>query len=151
MKPHRTIAAAILTMTACAAAMCGHDTQTGPTMPTISAGRIGQSPAAVGVLAATAFTFTAEGFASSSGEPLTYLWDFGDRTQARGGPVVTHTYTLDWPVFNVSVTATGSSGAMARAVRWGVEVKALSGHWGIGMLRAACSSGRLSSRRTGRA
>ena len=131
MKPRRTISAAILTMTACAAAMCGHDTQTGPTMPTVSAGRISQSPAAVGVLAATAFTFTAGSFTSSSGEPLTYLWDFGDRTQATGGPVVTHTYTLDWPVFNVSVTATGSSGVMARAVRWGVEVRALSGHWGI--------------------
>ena len=131
MTRRRTMAVAALTIAVCAAATCGHDTQTGPTMPTVSAGSIIQSPAGVGVLAATVFTFTAEGFASSSGEPLTYVWDFGDRTQATGGPVVAHTYTRDWPVFNVSVTATASSGAAARAVRWGVQVRAMSGHWGI--------------------
>jgi hypothetical protein len=125
------MALAALTMAACAAAMCGHDTQTGPTVPTVSAGSISQSPATVGVLAGTSFTFTAEGFASSNGEQLTYAWDFGDRTQATGGPVVTHLYTLDWPAFNVSVTATGASGAWARAVRWGVQVRSLTGHWGI--------------------
>ena len=131
MKPRGSMAVAVVTMAACAAAMCGHDTQTGPTVPTVSAGSISQSPATVGVLAGTSFTFTAEGFASSSGEQLTYAWDFGDRTQAAGGPVVTHRYTLDWPAFNVSVTATGASGAWARAVRWGVQVRSLTGHWGL--------------------
>ena len=126
-----TLAVAVLTMAACAAARCDHDTQTGPTMPTISAGSISQSPATVGVLAGTSFTFTAEGFASSNGEQFTCAWDFGDHTQATGGPVVTHLYTLDWPAFNVSVTATGKSGAWARAVRWGVLVRSLTGHWGI--------------------
>jgi hypothetical protein len=131
MKRRGALAVAVVTMAACAAAMCGHDTQTGPTMPTVSAGSISQSPATVGVLAGTSFTFTAEGFASSRGEPLTYAWDFGDRTQATGGPVATHLYMLDWPAFNVSVTATGKSGDWARAVRWGVQVRSLTGHWGI--------------------
>ena len=131
MKRGGTLAVAVLTMAACAAARCGHDTQTGPTMPTVSAGSISQSPATVGVLAGTSFTFTAEGFASSNGEQFTYAWDFGDHTQATGGPVVSHRYTLDWPAFNVSVTATGKSGAWARAVRWGVLVRSLTGHWGI--------------------
>ena len=131
MKRGGTLAVAVLTMAACAAARCGHGTQTGPTMPTVSAGSISQSPATVGVLAGTSFTFTAEGFASSNGEQFTYAWDFGDHTQATGGPVVSHRYTLDWPAFNVSVTATGKSGAWARAVRWGVLVRSLTGHWGI--------------------
>lgn len=131
MTRRRMLAAVALAAAACAPATCGHDTPAGPTMPSVTAGSISQSPATVGVLAGTTFTFAAEGFASSNGEPLSYAWDFGDRAQTTGGPVATHVYTLDWPAFNVSVTATGASGAMARAVRWGVQVRSLTGNWGL--------------------
>jgi PKD domain len=124
-------AVAVVASAACLAATCGRDAPTGPTPPAVTGGTISQSPVSVGVLGVSLFTFTAEGFASSNGEQLSYAWDFGDRTQATGGTVVTHLYTLDWPIFNVSVTATVASGASARAVRWGVQVRALTGRWGI--------------------
>jgi len=124
-----TLAAAIVLLTGLAAA-CGSDTQTGPT-PAVSKGSISGSPGKLGLAGATVFTFTATGFTSSTGEPLSYAWDFGDRTAATGGATITHTYMIDWYVFDVSVTASTPVGASARAGYRGVRVRAIYGFWGL--------------------
>ena len=124
-----TLAAAIALLM-CLAAACGSDTQTSPT-PAVSRGSISGSPGKLGLAGATVFTFTATGFTSSTGEPLSYAWDFGDRTAATGGATITHTYMIDWYVFDVSVTASTPGGASARAQYGGVRVRAISGLWGL--------------------
>ena len=136
-----TLAAAVV-LPACLAAACGSDTQTSPT-PAVSRGSISGSPGKLGLAGATVFTFTATGFTSSTGEPLSYAWDFGDRTAATGGATITHTYMIDWYVFDVSVTASTPGGASARAQYGGVRVRAISGLWGL-----RDSAGRLLLGRT---
>lgn len=129
---HRPFAvhAAALVLCAVAAGACDDDSQTSPS-PTVTAGSISVSPAGLGLAGATPYTFTAVGFSSSNGEPLTYSWDFGDRTPAASGVTVTHTYMFDWYRFNVTVTATSASGATTQASITGLEVKAVTGRWGI--------------------
>jgi len=129
--------AAVVAACASLAGACDGDTQTNTT-PVGIAGRISQSPTGIGLAGATPFTFTATGFSSSSREPLTYAWDFGDRSTTTGGPTVVHTYMIDWYRFDVSVVATTSSGARAQAGITGVTVRAVTGRWGI-----RDSSGRL--------
>jgi hypothetical protein len=126
-----TVLAPAFALFAGLAAACDSDTQTSPTPATVSQGSVTASPTVIGLAGATPFTFTATGFTSSNGEPLTYAWDFGDRTQATGGATVTHTYMFDWYVFKVTVTATAPGGASARAEYNGVRVKALGGLYGI--------------------
>lgn len=53
------------------------------------------SPTGIGLAAATIMTFTAQGISDPNGDPIFYIWDFGDGTTAPVGfgfPVVTHTY-----------------------------------------------------------
>jgi len=126
-----TLAAVIVLLTCLAAASCDGDTQTGLMPVGVSQGSISGSPGKLGLAGATVFTFTATGFTSSTGEPLSYAWDFGDRTAATGGATITHTYMIDWYVFDVSVTASTPGGASARAQYGGVRVRAISGLWGL--------------------
>jgi len=130
---HRLLAAvAPASVLACALAFgaCDDGSQTSPT-PTVTPGSISVSPAGLGLAGATPYTFTATGFVSSNGEPLTYRWDFGDRTTATGGSTITHTYMIDWYVFKTTVTASVASGASAQATLDGIRVTAAVGRWGV--------------------
>jgi hypothetical protein len=113
----------------CAGA-CDNDTETSPT-PTVTAGSITASPTGFGLAGATPYTFTASGFSSSTGELVTYAWDFGDRTTATGGATITHTYMIDWYVFKVTVIASTPRGATAQASLDGIRTKTVQGRWGI--------------------
>jgi len=124
------IFAASLIACAVLSGACDHDTQTNPT-PAVAAGGINRSPEWVGLAGATSYTFTASGFSASDGGPLTYAWDFGDRTQGAIGATVTHTYMIDWYRFTVTVTATSAGGATSQASLAALEVKAVTGRWGI--------------------
>lgn len=132
-QPRPALAAALgVALLGCALSTvaCDNDQQTSPT-PTVSQGSISVSPAGIGLAGATPYTFTATGFSSSKGEAVTYTWDFGDRTTATGGATITHTYMIDWFRFTVTVTATGASGATATASFQSIEVKSVTGEWGI--------------------
>lgn len=118
-----------LTAAACLAAACDGDSQTAPS-PTLSVGSVAISPPNVGLVDITAFTFTAEGFSSSDGGPLTYVWDFGDNTKATGGPSVSHTYSSTGQ-FDVWVTATHGSGVTAQARTSKLQVVSLSNGWAL--------------------
>jgi hypothetical protein len=124
--------ALLVALAACvlSAGACDNDTQTSPT-PAVTAGSITASPTGLGLAGATPYTFTASGFSSSTGEPITYAWDFGDRTTATGGATITHTYLIDWYVFKVTVTASTPSGAMAQAFLDGIRTRTVQGRWGI--------------------
>ena len=121
-----------------AASGCGNDnppTQPTPTptppiaTPTVTAGRITQAPAGVGLVLATTFTFKAEGFAASDNSTLSYAWDFGDGARETGA-TVSHLYP-GRGVFTVSVTASTASGASAVASLPGVAATTVDGRWGL--------------------
>jgi hypothetical protein len=121
-----------------AAGACGDDPPTQPTTtpppptpaPTVTAGRIVQSPAGVGIVLATTFTFTAEGFAASNNGALAYTWDFGDGVRQTGGVSVTHVYP-GRGVFTVGVSAALSTGQSAAATLPNVAATTLDGRWGL--------------------
>ena len=121
------ILAAIIVILAGLAAACDDDTQTSPT-PTMSAGTIAVSPPAVGLVDITAFTFSAQGFSSSGGGALTYLWDFNDGTKSAGGASITHTFGSTGP-FDIWVTATNTAGVTAQARLNKLQVIDLSSQW----------------------
>jgi len=127
--PRTALLIALAAGALCAGA-CDNDSQSSPT-PTVMAGSITASPAGLGLAGATPYTFTATGFSSSSGEPISYAWDFGDRTAATGGATITHTYMIDWYVFKVTVTASTPSGATAQASLDGIRTRTVQGRWGI--------------------
>lgn len=112
-----------------------------PTPATVSIGTLQRSPSeAVGLATVTSFIFTAQGFVSSDGSPLTYQWDFGDGEATVGGASVSHVYGGPG-VFDVRVVATNSSGRTAEANASGVPVTTLTGRW---TSRLAISSGIVS-------
>jgi hypothetical protein len=121
-----------------AAGACGDDPPTQPTTtpppptptPTVTAGRIVQSPAGVGIVLATTFTFTAEAFSASNNGALTYTWDFGDGVRQTGGASVTHVYP-GRGLFTVGVTAALSTGQSASATLRDVAAATLDGRWGL--------------------
>jgi PKD domain len=122
-----------------AASACGDDdppTRPTPTptppiaAPTVTAGRITQDPAGIGLVLATTFTFRAEGFAASDNSALTYAWDFGDGARETGGTTVSHLYP-GRGLFSVSVTASTASGASAVASLPGVAATTVDGRWGL--------------------
>jgi hypothetical protein len=121
-----------------AAGACGDDPPTQPSTtppppapaPTVTAGRIVQAPAGVGLVLATTFTFTAEGFGASNNGALTYIWDFGDGARQTGGASVTHVYP-GRGLFTVGVTAALSTGQSASATLRDVAAATLDGRWGL--------------------
>jgi len=127
MRHHRTVLLALVVVSACVAACDDNDTGTGPT-PTMSAGTIVVSPPAVGLVDITAFAFTAQGFSSSGGGALTYLWDFNDGTKTTGGASITHTFGSTG-TFDIWVTATNTAGVSAQARLNKLQVVDLSSHW----------------------
>jgi PKD repeat protein len=128
MKGHIPLALAAATVfLAGLAVACDSDSQTSPT-PTMSAGQIGASPPAVGLVDITAFTFTAQGFSSSGGGALTYLWDFNDGTKTTGGASITHTFTATG-TYDIWVTAANTAGVTAQARLNKLQVVDLSSHW----------------------
>jgi PKD repeat protein len=132
-----------LSLAAVAAAVavgCGDDTpptrpspQPTPTPPaavTVTAGRITQSPVGVGIVLATTFTFTAEGFTASDNSALTYTWDFGDGGRQTGGATITHVYPGSG-LFTVGVTAATAGGASASASLGSVAAATVDGRWAL--------------------
>jgi hypothetical protein len=121
-----------------AASGCGDDPPTQPSTtpppptpaPTVTAGRIVQSPAGLGIVLATTFTFTAEGFGASNNGALTYTWDFGDGVRQTGGASVTHLYP-GRGLFTVSVSAALGTGQSASATLRDVAVTTVDGRWGL--------------------
>lgn len=121
-----------------AAIACGDDTkpptQPSPTPPappaTVTSGRVTQSPAGVGIVQATPFTFTAEAFTASDNSALTFTWDFGDGSRATGGTSVAHTYAGPG-TFSVSTTAATAAGQSATAISSPVTVVTVTGRWGL--------------------
>lgn len=117
---------------------CGDDTkpptQPSPTPPappaTVSSGRVTQSPAGLGIVQATPFTFTAEAFTASDNSALTFTWDFGDGARATGGTSMTHTYAGPG-TFSVSATAATAAGQSATAILSPVTVVTVNGRWGL--------------------
>jgi hypothetical protein len=117
---------------------CGDDTkpptQPSPTPPappaTVSSGRVTQSPAGLGIVQATPFTFTAEAFTASDNSALTFTWDFGDGARATGGTSMTHTYAGPG-TFSVSATAATAAGQSATAILSPVTVVTVTGRWGL--------------------
>ncbi len=100
--------------------------------PTVSvtAGRITQDPAAVGLVLATSSSFRAEGFAASDGSTLTYTWDFGDGVRQTGGTTVTHVFG-GRGIFTVGVSAATAGGASASASLANVAATTVDGRWGL--------------------
>lgn len=128
-----------LAVLAAAASACGDDdppTRPTPTptppiaAPTVTAGRITQDPAGIGLVLATTFTFRAEGFAASDNSTLSYAWDFGDGARQTGGATVSHLYP-GRGLFVVTLTASTASGASATASIPGVAVTTVDGRWGL--------------------
>ena len=121
-----------------AASACDDDPPTQPSTtpppptpaPTVTAGRIVQAPAGVGLVLATTFTFTAEGFTASNNGALAYTWDFGDGARQTGGASVTHVYP-GRGLFTVGVTAALSTGQSASATLRDVAAATLDGRWGL--------------------
>lgn len=117
---------------------CGDDPPTQPTTtpppptpaPTVTAGRIVQSPTGIGLVLATTFTFTAEGFSASNNGALTYTWDFGDGARQTGGATVTHVYP-GRGIFTVGVSAALAAGGSASATLPGVAATTVDGRWGL--------------------
>lgn len=132
MARYRPLAIGIAWLLTCVLVIsaCDDGSQTSPT-PSVTTGSISVSPTGLGLAGATPYTFTATGFSSSNGEPVTFTWDFGDRTTATGGATITHTYMIDWYAFKVTVTASTASGATARASLDGIRVTTVAGRWGI--------------------
>ena len=124
------------------ATACGDDTKpptqpsptpptpTPPTTVTVTLGRLTQSPTGVGLVLATPFVFTAEGFTVSDGSAPTYTWDFGDGSRQTGGASVSHTYGGQG-VFHVTLTVTTTVGVSANATVGDVTVVAVTGRWGL--------------------
>lgn len=116
------------------AVACGSDSGNCPVCPTptpvVAAGTVTVSPAGVGIAWTTAFTFVAQGFGSSDGGPLTYLWDFHDGELVSGGATVLHEFASAGS-FDVRVTVKNSAGVTAAADARRVQVTSLSGRWGI--------------------
>jgi PKD repeat protein len=105
-------------------------TPTPPTTVTVTLGRVTQTPTGVGLVLATPFAFTAEGFSVSDGSALTYTWDFGDGSRQTGGPSVSHTYGGQG-VFPVTLTVTTAVGVSASATPSTVTVVAVTGRFGL--------------------
>ncbi len=129
-----------LAAVAIAATACGDDkspTQPSPTptptpTPTVSvtAGRITQDPAGVGLVLATSFSFRADGFAASDGSALTYTWDFGDGVRQTGGTTISHVFGARG-AFTVGVSAATAGGASASASLANVAATTVDGRWGL--------------------
>lgn len=129
-----------LAAVAIAVAACGDDkppTQPSPTPTptpapaiTVTAGRITQDPAAVGLVLATSFSFRAEGFAASDGSALTYTWDFGDGVRQTGGTTISHVFGARG-LFTVGVSAATAGGASASASLANVAATTVDGRWGL--------------------
>jgi PKD repeat protein len=118
---------------------CGDDkppTQPTPTPnppsppATVTAGRVSQSPTGPGIVLATTFTFTAEGFAASDNSPLSYTWLFGDGGRETGGASITHTFAGPG-TFVVTATASTTAGQSATALLTSVTVLTVNGTWGL--------------------
>jgi hypothetical protein len=97
---------------------------------TITLSRVTQSPTGVGLVLATPFAFTAEGFTVSDGSALTYTWDFGDGSRQTGGPSVSHTYGGQG-VFPVTLTVATTVGVSAQARAGEATVVAVTGRFGL--------------------
>lgn len=106
---------------------CDGNPPAGPS-PAITIGDITVAPAGAGLAGATVFTFTAIGFTSGDGGPLTYAWTFGDGTTGTGGPAVTHTYAAagSW---DVVVTVSNRSGTAVSARLSRVRTASLAFNW----------------------
>lgn len=113
---------------------CGSDERACPVCPSptpvVSAGTVAVSPSGVGIAWATTFTFTAQGFSSPGGGPLTYEWDFHDGTVVAGGATTDHVFEAPG-AFDVRVRARSSAGTVAIGDARRVQVVTLSGRWGI--------------------
>jgi hypothetical protein len=95
-----------------------------PSTPAVAAPNaltLAVSPPLPALAAATQLTFTAQ----SSGNGVTYSWDFGDGGAA-SGPSVTHAYAAAG-TFTVKVTATNAGGSAAGSAL--VTVRSLTGAW----------------------
>lgn len=83
--------------------------------------RINHAPSAEGgsnvVVGENTITFDASGSADADGDPLTYVWDFGDGSPPRTGMRVAHTYAEGgiYPVVLTVDDGTGLSNASDRA------------------------------------
>ncbi|MDZ7670597.1 MAG: S8 family serine peptidase [Gammaproteobacteria bacterium] len=128
-------AALILLLGACGGggggSSSGSTTQTGPRPPTAS---FTATPS--DGLAPLQVSFNAAGSSDPDGTISSYQWDFGDDTQATGGPTVSHTYE-DTGRFTVTLTVTDDDGQSDSATRT-VQVR---GATVSGVIRVAAGSG----------
>jgi PKD repeat protein len=101
-------------------------TTTTTVIPALGAGAVSASPAGIGLVSATVYTF---GFAtppSGGVPPYTYAWTFGDGEEGSGAAPA-HVYA-NTGGFTASVTVTDSKGTAARASTT-VVARSVTGHW----------------------
>lgn len=106
---------------------CDGDPPAGPSSA-VTLGDITVAPTGAGLAGATRFTFTAVGFNSSDGAPLTYAWVFGDGTTGTGGPAITHIYAAAG-TWDVVVTVSNRSGTSVTARLSRLRTASLAVNW----------------------
>ena len=98
------------------------------------------SPTGVGLLFATDFQFTATGVTDPDGDPITYLWEFGDGS---GNPpsatTVFKTYT-EARDYSVGLAVTDSKSPPRLVERQTVTVASLEGRWSGHIGGGGCSA-----------
>lgn len=101
-------------------------TTTTTVIPAVSAGAISASPAGVGLVAATVYSFSFPTPASGGVPPYTFAWTFGDGEEG-AGIAPSHVY-MSTGSFTPIVTVTDSRGMSARAST-AVSVHSVTGGW----------------------
>ena len=92
-------------------------------------GRIVRTPSGTGLASATSFTFTAEGVSDPEGDPITYLWEFGDGS---GNPPSASTVSKTYPragTYPVRLGVTDGVSPVRVAAQIDLRVKDLTGTW----------------------
>ncbi|MBI2833518.1 MAG: PKD domain-containing protein [Acidobacteria bacterium] len=98
-------------------------------------GSIAVSPTGVGLAAATNFTFIAQGISDPDGDPITYLWEFGDGApNPPSAPSVTKTY--DWAqTYAVRLIVNDGKNPNVVAGQTTVTVRGMAGNWDVSLIR----------------